>query len=139
MKYIKLFDSYEKDYIKDSINDILVELKDKNMLVEVWHWKPKKKWKMGEDHREYYTISIKGVFDRTIDYLEYGDSDLYRKYNTNLISDYVDTVIDFMQEFCPDFEVYFEYYDNGEVDLGESEKLVKNKEVVQTVFTFTKK
>ncbi len=38
MKYIKLFDSYEKDYIKDSINDILVELKDKNMLVEVWHY-----------------------------------------------------------------------------------------------------
>ena len=135
MKYIKLFDSYEKDYIKDSINDILVELKDKNMLVEVWHWKPVP----NSERKEYYTISIKGVFDRTIDYLEYGDSDLYRKYNTNLISDYVDTVIDFMQEFCPDFEVYFEYYDNGEVDLGESEKLVKNKEVVQTVFTFTKK
>lgn len=130
MKYIKLFDNYSKDYVKDSINDILVELKDRNMLVEVWHWIPRN----DDEHREYYTISIKGVFHE-----QFLDIKKYKKYNTDLISDYIDTVVDFMKEFCPDFSIYFEYYDNNEVNLGEGKELEKNKEVVQTVFTFIKK
>jgi hypothetical protein len=44
-----------------------------------------------------------------------------------------------MEEFCPGFEPYFEYYGNDEKDLGESETLLKNKKVVQVAFTFTKR
>ncbi len=58
MKYIKLFENFDKDYVKDSIKDLLIELQDMGMLVEVWYWKPKKKWKMGKDHNEYFSISI---------------------------------------------------------------------------------
>lgn len=140
MKHIKLFENFDKDYVKDSIKDLLIELQDMGMLVEVWHWKPKKKWKMGKDHKnEYFSISIKGVLHKTIDYGVYGESEVFKTFNTNLIKDYVGTVIDFMEEFCPGFEPYFEYYGNDEKDLGESETLLKNKEVVQVAFTFTKR
>ncbi len=135
MKYIKVFEKFDKDYVKDSIKDLLIELQDMGMLVEVGHWKPR----IGEDDKEYYLISIKGVLDKTVDYGTYGESEVFKTFNTNLIKDYVGTVIDFMEEFCPDFESYFEYYGNNEKNLGESETLLKNKKVVQVAFTFIKR
>lgn len=132
MKYIKLFESFDKDYVKDSIKDLLIELQDMGMLVEVWHYKPK-------NRNEYFSISIKGVLDKTIDYGVYGETEVFRTFNTNSIKDYIGTVIDFMKEFCTDFEPYFEYYGNDEKDLGESETLLENKKVVQVALTFTKR
>lgn len=138
MKHIKLFENFDKDYVKNSIKDLLIELQDMGMLVEVRHHVPTDV----NSSREYYTISIKGVLDKTIDYGV--ESEVFKTFNTNLIKDYIDTTIDFMDEFCPGFEPYLftrggEYYDNNEKDLGESETLLINRKVLQTVLVFTKR
>ena len=138
LHYIKLFEDFDKDYIKNSINDLLIELQDMGMLVEVWHWKPTVK-SNDINHKEYYSVSIKGVLDEVIDFGAFGETEVFKTFNTNLIVDYVGTVIDFMAEFCPGFEPYFEYYGNSEKDLGESKTLLKNKKVAQLVLTFTKR
>ena len=122
MKYIKLFEDFGKGYVEDSIKDILVELKDLGMIIEVWHVTNKKE--------EYYSISITGKEEEEM---------YHQSFNTNILKDYVDTVIDFMKEFCHGFEPYFEYYGNNEKDLGESETLLRNKKVAQVVFVFTKR
>lgn len=129
MRYIELFEGFKKDYVNDSIKDILVELQDSGMEVEVWHWIPNKKESKDPNHKEAYNVWIHGSKKRHNT----------KKFNTNILKEYIDTISEFMKEFCPDFEVYFEYYDRNEQDIGEGETLELDKVVGSVAFTYRKK
>ena len=134
MKYIKVFEKFDEDYIKSSIDDIFVELKDEGMLVKTYHFIPS----TGIVKKEYFDVVIKGK-------QEYVEDHVFTiPFETSHIKSYVDTLIDFMSEFCPDFDYHIEEYDNTffcfkyENTLSDGKEMSDSK-VGTIVIIFTKK
>jgi len=127
MKYIKVFEDFDKDYITSSIDDIFVELKDEGMLVKTYHFIPS----TGIVKKEYFDIVIKGRQK----YIE--DHVFTIGFDTSHIKSYVDTLIDFMSEFCPDFDYHIEEYDIYENTLRDGKEM-SDSNVGTIVIIFTK-
>lgn len=109
MRWIKLFESFDKsneDYIVSSIRDILVELQDEGMEIEI-DYRP-------EDR---VTIEIKGKNVNDYPY------EMHKEFEVSSIRDYVDTVIDFIEEIWPSYTLYFEKYDVDDSHLFDGEIL----------------
>ena len=105
MKYIKLFEKFDNDYIIDSIKDIFVELQDDNMSVDVI------------DRREFnndITIKITNTSTEhtftttsiTVD-ITY---DEYDEFSSEKIEDYVDMLKDFLEHCSITYNLHFELF-----------------------------
>lgn len=138
MKYIKVFEEFDEDYIKSSIDDIFVELKDEGMLVKTYHFVPTN----GIVKKESYSVVIKGELPND------NSSYIKRTFETSYIQSYVDTLIDFMSEFCPDFDYHFEEYDRWDnvlwyttptVEREREGEEMSGREVGSVVIVFVKR
>ena len=124
MKWIKLFESFDdKNHISKSIRDILIELEDEGMQVEIQYQPESFKY----DRPNYIleepkktiiqpgvTIEIKGKTLNTDFY------DTYEEFEVSSVRDYIDTVVDFIEDIWPSYDLYFEKYDtdDGHIEDG---------------------
>jgi hypothetical protein len=130
MKYIKVFEKFDEDYIKSSIDDIFVELKDEGMLVKTYHHVPSSS--SVSLKKEFFDILIKGKQKYVEDHV------FTIEFDTSHIKSYVDTLIDFMSEFCTDFDYHIEEFDKHEHYLSDGKEM-NDWKVGSVVITFTKK
>jgi hypothetical protein len=108
MRHIKLFESFDRDedYIVSSIRDILIELQDEGMEIEI-------------DYQSHslVTIEIKGKTLNTDFY------DTYEEFEVSSVRDYIDTVIDFIEDIWPSYNLYFEKYDTDDAHIEDGKVL----------------
>jgi len=105
MKYIKLFEKFDNDYIIDSIKDIFVELQDDNMSVDVI------------DRREFNSeITIK-ITNKSTEHTFTATSitvdityDEYDEFSGEKIGDYVDMLKDFLEHCSITYNLHFELF-----------------------------
>jgi hypothetical protein len=128
MKWIKLFESFERDedYIVSSIRDILIELQDEGMEIEI-DYRPedfkydRKSYALEEPKKTIIqpsvTIEIKGKNVNDYPY------EMHKEFEVSSIRDYVDTVIDFIEDIWPSYTLYFEKYDVDDSHLFDGEIL----------------
>ncbi len=132
MRYIKLFESFDDDnYISKSIRDILVELEDEGMQVIIEYNPEDFKYDLEEPNKSIIQplISIiitgKPVLDSNL-YL--GDTYPYHiqeEFEVSSVRDYIDTVVDFIEDIWPSYDIYFEKYDTDEAYI-EAGKVLKD-------------
>jgi hypothetical protein len=124
MRYIKLFESFDdENHISKSIRDILIELEDEGMQVDIQYQPESFKY----DRPSYVleepkktiiqpsvTIEIKGKTLNTDFY------DTYEEFEVSSVRDYIDTVVDFIEDIWPSYDLYFEKYDtdDGHIEDG---------------------
>ena len=133
-KLMELNNLYNNTLINSFLDYINVELKDEGMLVKTYHFIPS----TGIVKKEYFDVVIKGK-------QEYVEDHVFTiPFETSHIKSYVDTLIDFMSEFCPDFDYHIEEYDNTffcfkyENTLSDGKEMSDSK-VGTIVIIFTKK
>lgn len=124
MKYIKLFESFDKDYIIKSIKDIFVELQDDNMSVDVIDRR---------DFNDEITIkitsrNIEKVFDipNVTNFTYEGN----KEFNGDKLYEYIEMLKDFLESSSIKFNYHFELFDDDGVcinkntnELGDFDKL----------------
>lgn len=134
MKYIKLFESFDKDddYIVSSIRDILIELEDNGMTVNIEYSPEDFKY----DRPDYVlqepkktiiqpgvTIEIKGKeVNRGAFY-----PIVYEEFEVSSVRDYIDTVVDFIEDIWTSYDLYFEKYDIDDSHIEDGKVLKDGK------------
>jgi hypothetical protein len=127
MKYIKLFESFDdENHISKSIRDILIELEDEGMQVDIQYQPESFKY----DRPSYVleepkktiiqpsvTIEIKGKTLNTDFY------DTYEEFEVSSVRDYIDTVVDFIEDIWPSYDLYFEKYDTDDAHIQDGKVL----------------
>ena len=125
MRRIKLFENFDKDgdYIVSSIRDILIELEDNGMQVIIEYQPESFKY----DRPSYIleepkktiiqpgvTIEIKGKPVNSYPYM------MQEEFEVSSVRDYIDTVVDFIEDIWPSYDLYFEKYDtdDGHIEDG---------------------
>jgi hypothetical protein len=124
MRYIKLFESFDdENHISKSIRDILIELEDEGMQVII-EYQPedfkydRPSYALEEPKKTIIqpsvTIEIKGKTLNTDFY------DTYEEFEVSSVRDYIDTVVDFIEDIWPSYDLYFEKYDtdDGHIEDG---------------------
>ncbi len=132
MKYIKVFESFDKDdgdYIVSSIRDILIELEDEGMKVEVEYEHVARARRYAELSKTIVepgvTIKITGKeheIDESFPLLHKDE-----EFEISSIRDYIDTVVDFIEDIWPDYSIYFEKYATDHTHIGYSKVLKDGK------------
>ena len=129
MKFIKLFESFDErgeDYIVNSIRDILIELEDEGMEVNIDYnpedFKYDRPNSILEEPKKtiippYVVIEIKGKTLNTDFY------DTYEEFEVSSVRDYIDTVIDFIEDIWPSYNLYFEKYDTDDAHIEDGKVL----------------
>lgn len=132
MRRIKLFENFDKDgdYIVSSIRDILIELEDNGMQVIIEYQPESFKY----DRPSYIleepkktiiqpgvTIEIKGKTLNTDFY------DTYEEFEVSSVRDYIDTVVDFIEDIWPSYDLYFEKYDIDDAHIQDGKVLKDGK------------
>ena len=144
MKFIKLFESFDErgeDYIVNSIRDILIELEDEGMQVDIEYQPESFKY----DRPSYaleepkktiiqpgVVIEIKGKTLNTDFY------DTYEEFEVSSVRDYIDTVIDFIEDIWPSYNLYFEKYDTDDAHIYDG-KVLPSGQVGSVVIQIYKK
>jgi hypothetical protein len=127
MRYIKLFESFDdENHISKSIRDILIELEDEGMQVIIEYQPESFKY----DRPSYaleepkktiiqpgVTIEIKGKTLNTDFY------DTYEEFEVSSVRDYIDTVVDFIEDIWPSYDLYFEKYDTDDAHIEDGKVL----------------
>jgi len=125
MKYIKLFKIFESidniDYILKSVRDIFIELEDEGMNVDI----------------SYSTlikdeILVKIIGKKVSEELDFPSvrpgvfTDVSKEFDIDTLRDYVDMLIDFLNEFYT-YDIYFELFDKyGGAPIKKVDKLEKD-------------
>lgn len=131
MKWIKLFESFDDDnYISKSIRDILIELEDNGMQVEIEYQPESFKY----DRTSYaleepkktiiqpgVTIEIKGKPVNSYPYM------MQEEFEVSSVRDYIDTVIDFIEDIWPSYDLYFEKYGVDDAHINDGKVLTDGK------------
>lgn len=132
MRWIKFFESFDKDgdYISKSIRDILIELEDNGMQVEIDYQPESFKY----DRPSYIleepkktiiqpgvTIEIKGKHVNGYPYA------MQEEFEISSVRDYIDTVVDFIEDIWPSYDLYFEKYDIDDSHLVDGKVLKDGK------------
>lgn len=132
MRRIKLFENFDKDgdYIVSSIRDILIELEDNGMQVEIEYQPESFKY----DRTSYaleepkktiiqpgVTIEIKGKPVNSYPYM------MQEEFEVSSVRDYIDTVVDFIEDIWPSYDLYFEKYDIDDSHLVDGKVLKDGK------------
>lgn len=131
MKWIKLFESFDDDnYISKSIRDILIELEDNGMQVII-EYQPESfkydrpKYALEEPKKTIIqpgvTIEIKG---KPVNGYPY---EMYKEFDVSLVRDYIDTVVDFIEDIWPSYDLYFEKYDVDDAHINDGKVLTDGK------------
>ena len=133
MRWIKLFESYDndnEDYIVSSIRDILIELEDGGMQVSIeYHPEDFKYDRLSyilEEPKKtiiqpYVVIEIKG---KHVNFYPYA---MQEEFEISSVRDYIDTVVDFIEEVWPTYSLYFEKYDIDDSHLVDGKVLKDGK------------
>jgi hypothetical protein len=119
MKFIKLFESFDdENHISKSIRDILIELEDEGMQVKV-EYQPHSLGSKG-NKLPGVTIEITGKPDRSY-------PDIYKEFEVSSVRDYIDTVVDFIEDIWPSYDLYFEKYDVDDAHIQDGKVLKDGK------------
>jgi len=128
MKFIKLFESFESknmNYILKSIRDILIELEDEGMRVDISNLM---------DEKILVKISGKKVMGE-LDFPSVMPGILLevdKEFNIDILIDYVNTLIDFLDEFFI-YDIYFELFDKYGVESIKKVKKLENDNNIGSV------
>jgi len=131
MKFIKLFEFFDyENHISKSIRDILIELEDEGMQVKI-EYQPESfkydrpKYALEEPKKTIIQPGVKIEItgkplpeDQTASYPE-----LYKEFEVSSIRDYIDTVVDFIEDIWPSYDLYFEKYDTDDSHIQDGEVL----------------
>lgn len=132
MRRIKLFENFDKDgdYIVSSIRDILIELEDNGMQVEI-DYQPESfkydrpSYALAEPKKTIIqpgvTIEIKGKPVNSYPYM------MQEEFEVSSVRDYIDTVVDFIEDIWPSYDLYFEKYDIDDSHLVDGKVLKDGK------------
>lgn len=142
MRWIKLFESFDDDnYISKSIRDILIELEDEDMQVDInYHPEDFKydrpNYAFDEPKKTiiqpYVVIEIKG---KPFDGYPYK---MQEEFEVSSVRDYIDTVVDFIEEVWPTYSLYFEKYDVDDAHIDDG-KVLKDGPVGSLVIQIHKR
>lgn len=136
MRWIKLFESFDDDnYVSKSIRDILIELEDEGMQVDINYHPEGFKYAfsptLGPNYafdepkktiiQPYVVIEIKG---KPFDGYPYK---MQEEFEVSSVRDYIDTVVDFIEEIWPTYSLYFEKYDIDDSHLVDGKVLKDGK------------
>ena len=114
---IKLFESFDndnEDYIFSSITDILIELKDNGMGVAINY--SKVATVVNEIKKPGITIEITGKYHTECE-----------EFEVSSVRDYIDTVIDFIEDIWISYYLYFEKYDGDDSHIEDGKVLKDGK------------
>jgi hypothetical protein len=131
MRYIKLFESFDdENHISKSIRDILIELEDEGMQVIIEYQPESFKY----DRPSYaleepkktiiqpgVTIEIKGKPVNGYPYM------MQQEFEVSSVRDYIDTVVDFIEDIWPSYDLYFEKYDIDDAHIQDGKVLKDGK------------
>jgi len=131
MRHIKLFEFFDyENHISRSIRDILIELEDEGMEVKIdyqLHSLGSKGNKM-----PVVTIEIKG---KPVNGYPY---QMHKEFEVSSIRDYIDTVIDFIEDIWTSYDLYFEKYDVDDAHIYDG-KVLPSGQVGSVVIQIYKK
>ena len=132
MRRIKLFENFDKDgdYIVGSIRDILIELEDNGMQVEI-DYQPESfkydrpSYALAEPKKTIIqpgvTIEIKGKPVNSYPYM------MQEEFEVSSVRDYIDTVVDFIEDIWSSYDLYFEKYDIDDAHIQDGKVLKDGK------------
>lgn len=133
LHYIKLFESFDdENHISKSIRDILIELEDEGMQVII-EYQPESfkydrpSYALAEPKKTIIqpgvTIEIKG---KEVNHGAFYPI-VYEEFEVSSVRDYIDTVVDFIEDIWPSYDLYFEKYDIDDAHIQDGKVLKDGK------------